>query len=122
MHHKGMSYDFVKDQMFKKYFEMMPLDSLQGTSFMDGDLLLLDEAQLCSVSILSVILSRFGKGSKLIMTGDLGQVYNVIPPSENGLLKLLRLLPSKHIAYVKLQNNYRSGLVELAEGLQDKSF
>lgn len=122
MPHKGMSYDFVKDQMFQKYFEMMPLDSLQGTSFMDGDLLLLDETQLCSVSILSVILSRFGKGSKLIMTGDVGQVYNVIPPSENGLLKLLRLLPSKHIAYVKLQNNYRSGLVELAEGLQDKSF
>jgi PhoH-like ATPase len=122
MRNKGMSYDFVKDQMFKKYFEMMPLDSLQGTSFMDGDLLLLDEAQLCSVSILSVILSRFGRGSKLIMTGDLGQVYNVIPPSENGLLKLLRLLPSKHIAYVTLKNNYRSGLVELAEGLQDKSF
>ena len=56
------------------------------------------------------------------MTGDIGQVYNVIPPSENGLLKLLRLLPSKHIAYVTLKNNYRSGLVELAEGLQDKSF
>ncbi len=122
MSHKGMSYDFVKDQMFQKYFEMMPLDSLQGTSFMDGDLLLLDETQLCSVSILSVILSRFGRGSKLIMTGDIGQVYNVIPPSENGLLKLLRLLPSKHIAYVTLKNNYRSGLVELAEGLQDKSF
>ena len=119
---KGVSYDFVKDQIFKKYFEMMPLDSLQGTSFMDGDLLLLDETQLCSVSILSIILSRFGIGSKLIMTGDAMQTYGVIPPSENGLLKLLRLLPSKHLAYVTLHNNYRSGLVELADGLQEKSF
>lgn len=119
---KGMTYDFVKEQMFKKYFEMMPLDSLQGTSFMEGDLLLLDETQLCSVSILSVILSRFGVGSKLIMTGDIHQVYGIIPPSENGLLKLLRLLPNKNIAYVTLQNNYRSGLVELADGLQEKSF
>ena len=118
---EGMTYDFVKEQVFKKYFEMMPLDSLQGTSFMEGDLLLLDETQLCSVSILSVILSRFGVGSKLIMTGDVRQVYNVIPPSENGLLKLLRLLPNKNIAYVNLEINYRSGLVELADGLQDKS-
>jgi PhoH-like ATPase len=119
---KGMTYDFVKDQIFKKYFEMVPLDSLQGTSFMEGDLLILDETQLCSVSILSIILSRFGVGSKLIMTGDVMQTYGIIPPSENGLLKLLRLLPNKNIAYVILLNNYRSGLVELADGLQDKSF
>lgn len=119
---KGMTYDFVKDQIFKKYFEMVPLDSLQGTSFMEGDLLILDETQLCSVSILSIILSRFGVGSKLIMTGDVRQVYGAIPPSENGLLKLLRLLPNKNIAYVNLEINYRSGLVELADGLQDKSF
>jgi PhoH-like ATPase len=101
---------------------MTPLETLQGMSFMEGDLLLLDEAQLCSISILSVILSRFGKGSKLIMTGDVGQVYGVIPPSENGLLKLLRLLPSKSLAYVDLKNNYRSELLELADGLQTKSF
>ena len=118
---KGMTYDFVKEQIFKKYFEMVPLDSLQGTSFMEGDLLILDETQLCSVSILSIILSRFGIGSKLIMTGDVRQTYNAIPPSENGLLKLLRLLPNKNIAYVNLEINYRSGLVELADGLQDKS-
>lgn len=116
------SYDFVKETMFKKYFDMMPLDTLQGMSFMDGDLLLLDEAQLCSVAILATILSRFGKGSKLIMMGDINQVYNVIKPSENGLLKLLRLLPSKHMAYVELKNNYRSELLELAADLQDKTF
>lgn len=116
------SYDFVKETMFKKYFEMVPLDTLQGMSFMDGDLLLLDEAQLCSISILATILSRFGKGSKLIMTGDIRQVYGVIKPSENGLLKLLRLFPSKHMAYVELKNNYRSELLELAADLQDKTF
>jgi hypothetical protein len=56
------------------------------------------------------------------MTGDIRQVYGAMPPSENGLLKLLRLLPNKNIAYVNLEVNYRSGLVELADGLQDKSF
>lgn len=115
------TYDYVREQVFERYFEMVPLETLQGMSFMDGDLLLLDEAQLCSVSILSVILSRFGKGSKLIMTGDIKQTYNVIPPSENGLLKLLRLLPNKYMAFVELKNNYRSELLELANELQNKT-
>lgn len=117
-----ISYDFVKEQLFDRYFEMLPLDSLQGMSFMSEDLVLLDEVQLCSVSILSVIMSRFGVGSKLVMTGDIKQTYGVIPPSENGLLKLLRLLPNKNIAYVKLTRNYRSGLIEIADKLQDKGF
>jgi PhoH-like ATPase len=118
----GVTYDFVKEQIFKRYFEMTPLDSLQGMSFMDGDLLLLDEVQLCSISILSIVLSRFGEGSKLIMTGDVKQTYGIIPPSENGLLKLLRLMPNKYLAYVELKNNYRSELIEIANELQNKEF
>ena len=118
----GISYDYVKDQIFTKYFEMTPLDSLQGMSFMEQDLLLLDEVQLCSIAILSIVLSRFGEGSKLIMMGDVKQTYGVIPPSENGLLKLLRLMPNKNLAYVYLHNNYRSELIELAVELQNKSF
>jgi len=118
----GISYDYVKDQIFTKYFEMTPLDSLQGMSFMEQDLLLLDEVQLCSIAILSIVLSRFGEDSKLIMMGDVKQTYGVIPPSENGLLKLLRLMPNKNLAYVYLHNNYRSKLIELAVELQNKSF
>jgi len=118
----GVTYDFVRENIFKRYFEMTPLDSLQGMSFMEDDLLLLDETQLCSISILSIILSRFGEGSKLIMTGDIKQTYGVIPPSENGLLKLLRLLPNKYVAYVELKNNYRSKLIEIASELQYKAF
>jgi len=117
-----VSYDYVMDQVFSKSFEMLALETLQGMSFQDGDLLLLDEIQLCSISILSVMLSRFGKGSKLIMTGDIRQVYDVIRPSESGLLKLLRVLPHKSLSYVELKNNYRSELVEIADLLQDKSF
>lgn len=113
--------DFIKDHLFSKYFDMMDISTIQGMSFLKRDLVLLDEVQLCSISILSVILSRFGKGSKLIMTGDVKQAYGVIPPSESGLIKLLGLLPHKHLAYVELKENYRSELLELADGLQDKS-
>lgn len=114
-------YDYVKEYIFEKNFEMLPLDTIQGMSFLKGDLVLLDEAQLCSISILSTILSRFGKNSKLIMTGDIKQVYETIKPSENGFLKLMRLLPHKYMAYVELKNNYRSELIELADQLQNKN-
>lgn len=117
----GPSYDHVKEVIFKEHFDMLSLETVQGISFMDGDLLLLDETQLCSISILATVLSRFGKGSKLIATGDINQVYGAIPPAENGLLKLLRLLPNKNMAYVELKHNYRSGLLELADGLQNKT-
>jgi PhoH-like ATPase len=113
------TYDFVKDTIFKKYFEMMPIETIQGISFMKDDILILDESQLCSISVFSTILSRFGKGSKLIATGDIKQMYDTIKPSESGLLKLLRLLPSEHMAYVELKNNYRSGLLYLADKLQN---
>ncbi len=116
----GSTYDFVKDAIFKKYFEMMALETMQGVSFLKSDLVLLDEVQLCSISILSTVLSRFGNGSKLIMTGDPKQAYEVIRPAESGLLKTLRILPHKSLAYVELKYNYRSDLIEIADMLQNK--
>lgn len=118
---EGTTYDMVKEHIFKKYFEMMSIETIQGMSFMDNDLLILDETQLCSISILSVILSRFGKGAKLIMTGDTKQAYGAMPPSESGLVKLLRLMPRPYIAYIELRENYRSQLLELADDLQNKT-
>ena len=115
------TYDFVKDTIFKKYFEMLSIETIQGISFMKDDILILDESQLCSISVLSTILSRFGKGSKFIGTGDIKQMYDTIKPSESGLLKLLRLLPSEQMAYVELKNNYRSGLLNLADKLQNSN-
>lgn len=116
----GSTYDYVKDRIFPQFFELMPIDTIQGMSFIDGDMLVLDEVQLCSINVLSLILSRFGKGSKLIATGDVKQVYNTIPVSENGLIKLLRLLPNKYMAYIELKENYRGELLELADDLQNK--
>ena len=116
----GSTYDFVKEAIFKKYFEMMSLETIQGVSFLKSDLVLLDEVQLCSISILSIILSRFGNGAKLIMTGDHKQAYEAIRPAESGLLKTLRVLPHRSLAYVELKYNYRSDLIEIANMLQNK--
>jgi predicted ribonuclease YlaK len=82
--------------------------------------MMVDETQLIDIDYLSMILSRSGSGSKLILMGDLNQTYGVVRPAESGLLKLLRLLPHKYLAYVRLENSYRSGLISLADKLQDR--
>jgi len=73
------------------------------------------------IDLMSMILSRATRESKLIMTGDLAQSYSV-KPSNSGLLKLLRAMPHSSICYIELKNSYRSNLTELAEKLQDKAF
>jgi len=115
------TYDYVKDKIFKEKFEMLPMNSIQGLSLLDNDVLIVDEAQLITVDYMSMILSRPSETGKLILLGDLKQTYNIVKPSESGLLKLLRMLPHKHLAYIELQNSYRSPLLEVADRLQDRT-
>jgi PhoH-like ATPase len=117
----GVNYDHIKDVMFNELFEILPMNSIQGLSLLDNDVLMVDEIQLINISYLSMILSRPSKTGKLILMGDLKQTYNVVRPSESGLLKLLRVLPHKSLAYVELQNSYRSDILEVADMLQDKT-
>jgi PhoH-like ATPase len=114
------SFDYVKEELFDKMFELIDSNSLQGLSLLD-DYLLVDEVQYCTIDLMSMILSRANDDSRIIMTGDLLQSYTV-KPSQSGLLKLLRAMPHKSMAYVDLKNAYRSDLLELAEKLQDKAF
>jgi len=116
------SYDYVKDTIFNQKYEVLPLNSIQGLSLLDDDMLLVDEVQLISVDYMSMILSRPTENGKLIMMGDLAQSYDVVKPSESGLLKLLRALPHRSMAYVRLETSYRSDILDLADKLQDKTF
>jgi PhoH-like ATPase len=117
----GVGYDHIRDVMFHEQFEVLPMNSIQGLSLLDNDILMVDEAQLINVDYMSMILSRPSETGKLILMGDLKQTYNVVKPSESGLLKLLRVLPHPQMAYVELQNSYRSSLLEVADLLQDKT-
>lgn len=116
-----INYDHIKDHIFKDKFETIPINAIQGMSLLEGDTFIADEVQLIDIDYLSMLLSRASKGSKLILLGDLAQTYGVIRPSESGLLKLLRSLPHKSLAYVELKNSHRSELLEIADKLQDKT-
>ena len=117
----GGSYDFVREELFHRKFQIMPMNSIQGLSLLDNDTLIVDEAQLITVDYMSMIMSRPSETGRLVLLGDIKQTYDVVKPSESGLLKLLRVLPHKYMAYVELQNSYRSPLLEVADKLQDRS-
>jgi PhoH-like ATPase len=117
---EGKLFDYVKEDLFYRLFELIDINSLQGLSLLD-DFLLVDEAQYCTIDLMSMLLSRATEDAKLIITGDLAQSYS-IKPSNSGLLKLLRALPHHSLCYVDLKNTYRSDLLELADKLQDRSF
>jgi len=118
---KGSDYDHVRDDVFKEKFDIIPINSVQGLSLLKNDILLVDEVQLLDIDTMSMLLSRPSKDGKLILLGDLNQTYSIVKPSESGLLKLLRLLPNKSLAYVELKTSYRSDILELADALQDKT-
>ena len=117
----GGTYDYVRDRIFNKKFQVMPMNSIQGLSLLDNDTLIVDECQLIDISHMSMILSRPSETGRLVLLGDIKQTYGVVKPSESGLLKLLRVMPHKHLAYVELQNSYRSPLLEVADKLIEKS-
>jgi len=118
---EGRSYDYIKEVIFRDKLEPIPMNSIQGLSLLDNDTLIVDEVQLIDINYISMILSRPSESGRLILLGDLGQTYDVVKPSESGLLKLLRVLPHRSIAYVDLKNSYRSEILEVAEMLQDKT-
>jgi len=114
-------YDHIKDFVFGEKLEPILMNAIQGMSLLDNDTLIVDEVQLIPVDYMSIIVSRPSGTGRLILLGDLGQTYDVVKPSESGLLKLLRVLPHRSIAYVELQNSYRSDILEVADLLQDKT-
>lgn len=114
-------YDYIKDVVFRDKMEPIPMNAIQGLSLLANDTLIVDEVQLITVDYMSMILSRPSESGRLILLGDLAQTYDVVKPSESGLLKLLRVLPHESIAYVDLKASYRSNIIEVAELLQDKT-
>lgn len=57
------------EEFFKQYVEIAPLGFMRGRTF-NRCIALLDEAQNCTLSQLSLFLTRLGQKAKLIVCGD----------------------------------------------------
>ena len=70
-------YDFLGDEAFNRLLErgtieVAPLAYMRGRTLNDS-FIILDEAQNCTIEQMKMFLTRFGEGSKVVVTGDITQ-------------------------------------------------
>ncbi|MBN1437709.1 MAG: PhoH family protein [Sedimentisphaerales bacterium] len=99
-----MEYAQVKRFMFNDIIEVIPLAFMRGRTFNDS-IIILDEAQNTTVSQMLMFLTRLGRDSKMIVTGDDSQV-DLEEPNQSGLIDAVKRLKGiKGIAIVKLNES-----------------
>lgn len=64
--------DQVKRYMHEKYIRIEPLEYLRGRNF-HGSFMVLDEAQNCTLEQIKMFLTRMGRESKCVLSGDIQQ-------------------------------------------------
>ena len=106
------------------YFEMMrqkgdievaPLTFIRGRTFSDA-FIIVDEAQNTTIHELKTIITRTGKGSKIVLLGDTDQIDTpYIDSYSNGLTIAVEKLKSSQLTgHVTLEKGERSELATLA--------
>lgn len=92
-----------------------PLTYIRGRSI-PHQFMIVDEAQNLTPHEIKTIVSRAGEGTKIILTGDVGQIDNpYLDSSSNGLAYIVeRLKGEPLIGHVTLAKSERSELASLA--------
>lgn len=88
-------YDILGTETFQKYMEtgiieVAPLAYMRGRT-LDDSFIILDEAQNTTPEQLKMFLTRFGYGSRIVVTGDITQI-DLGPFKTSGLKQILNIL------------------------------
>ena len=91
----------IRNLFYEKKVEAIPIAFLRGRS-LNKCIIIADEAQGLTQEAMLLLLTRLGKGSKLLINGDLAQSDI---SGENGLYDAInRLQDMPRVAFVKLTN------------------
>lgn len=98
------------DKMLKEgVIKIMPIEVAKGVSFMES-VVIVDEYQDMTYSDFRTILTRLGKGSKIIFCGSKEQIdYRFIKSS--CIFKAMTLENSGLVGYVTLKGNHRNPIL-----------
>lgn len=88
-------YDFLGAENFRMLsergvIEVAPLAYMRGRTLNDA-YIILDEAQNCTVEQMKMFLTRFGEGSRVVVTGDITQI-DLPRDRKSGLVHALKVL------------------------------
>lgn len=99
-------YDFLGAENFRVLsergiIEVAPLAYMRGRTLNDA-YIILDEAQNCTIEQMKMFLTRFGEGSRVVVTGDITQI-DLPPEKKSGLIHALKVLENvEGISIVRL--------------------
>ena len=98
-----MDYDQIRRYTDQDLIEVIPLAYMRGRTLNDA-FIILDEAQNTTVSQMKMFLTRMGRGSKIVVSGDTTQI-DLPAHATSGLVDAMRRLRRiKGLAQVSLTN------------------
>lgn len=96
-----LGYERLERLLEKKLLEVVPLAYMRGRTFKES-FVLLDEAQNTTPLQMKMFLTRFGSGSKMVITGDITQI-DLEKNQKSGLIHAWKILRDiKDIGFVEL--------------------
>lgn len=96
----------IEYMMEERIIEICPLAFVRGRTFKNA-IIILDEAQNCSISQVKSLLTRIGEDSRIFVTGDLNQSDTKIVGSSGfkDILTRLEAKGSKHIVTIQFAHS-----------------
>lgn len=97
--------------------EVLPLTHIRGRSLHDT-FVIVDEAQSLERNVLLTVLSRLGRGSRVVLTHDVAQRDNLRVGRHDGIQAVIEKLKGHSLfAHITLHRSERSAIAELVTDL-----
>ena len=111
----------VEEIMQRGMLEVLPLTHIRGRSLHDS-FVIVDEAQSLERNVLLTVLSRLGRGSRVVLTHDVGQRDNLRVGRHDGVVAVIEKLKGHPLfAHVTLTRAERSPIAALVTDLLEEA-
>lgn len=112
-----VSDNVIAEVQDRELLEVLPLTHIRGRSLHDT-FVIVDEAQSLERNVLLTVLSRLGRGSRVVLTHDVAQRDNLRVGRHDGVQAVIEKLKDHELfAHVTLQRSERSAIAELVTDL-----
>ena len=109
--------EVIQEIVARDLIEVLPLTHIRGRSLHDS-FVIVDEAQSLERNVLLTVLSRIGKGSKVVLTHDVAQRDNLRVGRHDGVVAVVEKLKGHPLfAHITLTRSERSPIAALVTDL-----
>jgi PhoH-like ATPase len=109
--------EVITEVIARNLIEFLPLTHIRGRSLHDA-YVIVDEAQSLERNVLLTVLSRIGKGSRVVLTHDVAQRDNLRVGRHDGVAAVVEKLKGHPLfAHVTLTRSERSPIAALVTDL-----